>query len=61
MSLPSFSIVVPTYNRPPQLAACLQALTQLDYPGDRVEIIIVDDGSTDDTAKIVSQMSFQMP
>ncbi|MEM9947569.1 MAG: glycosyltransferase [Cyanobacteria bacterium P01_D01_bin.36] len=45
MSLPSFSIVVPTYNRPPQLAACLQALTQLDYPGDRVEIIIVDDGS----------------
>ncbi len=45
MSLPSFSIVVPTYNRPKQLERCLTALTQLDYPDDRVEIIIVDDGS----------------
>jgi len=45
MSLPFFSVVVPTYNRPAQLATCLQALTQLDYPGDRFEIIVVDDGS----------------
>lgn len=44
-SEPIFSIVIPTYNRPKQLAACLQACTRLDYPHDRFEIIIVDDGS----------------
>ncbi|MEL7355467.1 MAG: glycosyltransferase [Cyanobacteria bacterium J06560_6] len=43
--LPFFSIVVPTYNRPSQLASCLHALTQLDYPQERYEVVVVDDGS----------------
>src|SRR5439155_13666442 len=41
-----FSIVVPTYERPRQLATCLQALAGLDCPSDRFEVIVVDDGST---------------
>ncbi len=40
-----FSIIVPTYARPGQLAACLQSLARLDYPRDRFEVIVVDDGS----------------
>ncbi|NJR70867.1 MAG: glycosyltransferase [Synechococcales cyanobacterium CRU_2_2] len=44
-SQPFFSIVIPTYNRPERLAACLGAIAQLDYPGDRFEVIVVDDGS----------------
>jgi glycosyltransferase involved in cell wall biosynthesis len=40
-----FSVIIPTYNRPRQLAACLQSLTQLDYPRDHFEVIVVDDGS----------------
>jgi len=44
-SLPSFSIVIPTYRRPERLAACLQSLAALDYPRDRFEVIVVDDGS----------------
>src|SRR5271170_7752963 len=40
-----FSIVVPTYNRPRQLAACLAALARLDYPRDRFHVVVVDDGS----------------
>jgi glycosyltransferase involved in cell wall biosynthesis len=43
--LPTFSIVVPTYNRPERLAACLAALAHLDYPRDRFAAIVVDDGS----------------
>ena len=43
---PDFSIIVPTYNRPTQLAACVAALARLDYPRDRFEVIVVDDGST---------------
>ena len=42
---PSFSVVVPTYNRPERLAVCLAALDHLDYPRDRFEVIVVDDGS----------------
>ncbi len=40
---PFFSIIIPTYNRPEQLAACLKSLTRLDYPQDCFEVIIVDD------------------
>lgn len=42
---PLFSIVIPTYNRPERLETCLKSLTRLDYPRDRFEVIVVDDGS----------------
>lgn len=45
MNTPFFSIIVPTFDRPQALMACVQALKQLDYPRDRFEVIIVDDGS----------------
>jgi GT2 family glycosyltransferase len=44
-TLPTFSVVVPTCNRPRQLAACLGALAGLDYPRERFEVVVVDDGS----------------
>lgn len=47
---PGFSIVVPTYNRPDRLAACLDAVARIDYPVDRFEVIVVDDGSDDAAA-----------
>jgi len=40
-----FSIVIPTYDRHDQISACLDSLKELDYPGDRFEVIVVDDGS----------------
>lgn len=43
--LPFFSIVIPTYNRPDRLAICLQSIAEIDYPRDRFEVIVVDDGS----------------
>ena len=47
-----FSVIVPTYNRPGQLEACLTALAALRYAVDRFEVIVVDDGSAEpvDTA-----------
>ncbi len=42
----SFSIIIPTYNRPEQLKACLEAISGLNYPHDRFEVIVVDDGSS---------------
>ena len=42
---PFFSIVIPTYCRPKQLSDCLESLGCLDYPRERFEVIVVDDGS----------------
>ena len=38
------SIIVPTYNRPSQIRDCVSSLAELDYPRERFEVIIVDDG-----------------
>ncbi len=47
---PSMSVVVCAYNAEATIAECLQATTALDYPG--LDIVVVDDGSTDGTAEI---------
>ena len=41
---PFFSIIIPTYRRPEALQDCIKALSRLEYPRHRFEIIIVDDG-----------------
>ncbi len=48
---PSVSIIVPVYNRGGEIGECLASLLALDYPETCREIIVVDDGSTDDTAE----------
>ena len=52
---PNFSIVIPTYNRPEQLVFCLQACARLDYPCDRFEVIVVDDGGATPLDEIVTR------
>jgi len=43
------SVIVPVRNRPEDLRACLESLQGLEYPTDRLEVIVVDDASEDDT------------
>ena len=40
-----FSIIVPTYNRPEKLAACLQSFVELEYPRDKFQVIVVNDST----------------
>lgn len=49
------SIIIPTYNRARQLERCLAALLNLDYPPDCMEIIVVDDASSDTTGAVVER------
>src|SRR5581483_5138522 len=49
---PSVAIIVPCYNEERGIAATLQSLLKLEYPEDKLEIIVVDDGSTDKTLSI---------
>lgn len=43
--LPAVSIVIPTYNRQSRLTSCLESVLALDYPQEKLEIIVVDDSS----------------
>jgi len=50
---PAVSVVVPARNEADDITACLDSLRATDYPADRLEIIVVDDFSTDGTAERV--------
>jgi mycofactocin system glycosyltransferase len=54
---PGVSIIIPSHNRAQQLEHCLQALLQLEYPADKLEIIVVDDCSSDDTGTLIERLS----
>jgi len=54
-NLPSVSIVIPTYNSEKFLPPCLRSINEQDYPKDKLEIIIVDGGSTDRTIDIAKE------
>ncbi len=47
--MPSVSVVVPTYQRRDSLARLLDALAAQTHPAEDLEVIVVDDGSTDGT------------
>ena len=48
-----FSIVIPTRNRGPQLAMCLEHIGHLDFPVEHFEVIVVDDGGEVDLSDTV--------
>lgn len=43
--VPDLSVVIPTYGRPRQLAACLAAFAEVDCGESTFEVVVVDDGS----------------
>ena len=59
-ALPFCSVIIPTRDRPEALADCLAALSQLEYPSDRFEVIIVDDGSAAALSGVVAEARGQV-
>jgi GT2 family glycosyltransferase len=51
----SASVIVPTYNRPAALARTLEALRGMDFPADRLELVVVDSGPVDRGADAVAR------
>ncbi len=49
------SVIIPVRNRPDDIDVCLQSMEKLDYPHDKLEIIVVDDASTDQTPDVVGR------
>lgn len=55
------SVVVPTYHRPDALRKTLEALTEVDYPADSLEIVVVDDGADDTSRAVVQEFEAEAP
>jgi len=53
-SLPSVTVIITARNEAANLTAKLENMLSLDYPGDKLEIIVANDGSTDATENIVN-------
>ncbi len=52
-SWPTVSISVPAYNEEAQIEELIRSLLALDYPKDRLQIVVTSDGSSDRTEEIV--------
>ena len=52
---PAVSIVIPVMNRADELRRCLTSLSQLTYPYDKRQIIVVDDGSSDNSPDVARE------
>lgn len=55
------SVVVPTYKRPQMILRCLNSLGDQDFDRNRFEILVVDDGSKDETKDSVGKWAKQHP
>jgi glycosyltransferase involved in cell wall biosynthesis len=58
---PTFSVVVPTYNRPAALVACLESLSRLEYPAGAWELIVVNDGGADSFTAVSDDLLNSLP
>ena len=56
----SVSIIVPVYNGARTIASCLDSLLAQDYPREFYEIIVVENGSTDETTNIVEKFPVRL-
>ena len=58
MNDPFLSVVVPTYNRRSSLKRLLDGLVGQTYPSSQFEVIVVDDGSSDETVDFIRAASY---
>lgn len=52
---PPLTIIIPTHNEEKHIHRKLENILESDYPPELLDIVVVDDGSTDDTVRIVEE------
>lgn len=58
---PTISIIIPAHNEELVIAHTMKSMLKLDYPEDKLEIIVVNDNSSDNTGKILSNIKKENP
>lgn len=56
---PNVAIIVPCWNEETTIAGTVHSLLALEYPADRLQIILVDDGSTDGTPQAMKEFEHE--
>jgi cellulose synthase/poly-beta-1,6-N-acetylglucosamine synthase-like glycosyltransferase len=59
--LPKVTVIVPAHNEERVIHGCLDSLTQVDYPPDRYEVIVINDRSRDRTGAIADDFAARFP
>jgi chlorobactene glucosyltransferase len=54
---PSLAVIVPARDEEANIGPCLQSVLAQDYPADRLNVVVVDDHSTDATAAIARRLA----
>lgn len=61
VSLPKVSVFIPAHNEEVVIGNTLRAMSRLYYPKDKLEIIVINDNSSDRTAEIVEEFASKYP
>ncbi len=50
---PDISMIIPSYNEEKNISNCIDSIHASDYPQSKIEVIVIDDGSTDNTLNVM--------
>lgn len=59
--LPNLTVIIPAYNEGAMVEHSLYSVARADYPHEKLEIICIDDGSTDDTWDYIAKAAGKYP
>ncbi|HEY5159185.1 MAG TPA: TIGR03111 family XrtG-associated glycosyltransferase [Anaerolineales bacterium] len=57
---PYISIIIPVYNGEKTLALCVESIARQSYPFERMEVVIINNGSTDHSFKVFTELQKQL-
>jgi len=60
-SAPSLTVVIPAYNEGEMVLKAIESVATAQYPQDRLEIFVIDDGSTDNTWQFIRLAAARFP
>jgi cellulose synthase/poly-beta-1,6-N-acetylglucosamine synthase-like glycosyltransferase len=61
LGLPPCTILIPAHNEEKVIRRTVEAMTRLEYPHDRLRIVVINDGSSDRTQEIIQEMAVRDP
>lgn len=57
MNKPKITVIIPAYNIENLITRCVESVVNQTYPKELTQILVVDDGSTDNTGKVIDELA----